>query len=98
MLKITFYPNDEARIVGSHSDATGANFNNGAVVNHLAAETVTGVIRRQSQDGEIEAQVVTLRKAGAYGPLGQSQADRLYTIPKIDRVNDVFGMIDYLYG
>jgi hypothetical protein len=86
MIKITFYPNDEARIVGSHEGSDGQTFNNDAVVSHFAAETVAEVLQRQSKDGEIEAQIVTIRKAGAY------------TIPKLDRVNDVFGMLDYLYG
>ena len=80
MLKITFYPNDEARIVGSYLDVcTGMTCGESHIANHYGAETLKHYFTKESQEGTIEAQIVTIRKAGAY------------VIPKLDHVNSIFG-------
>ena len=80
MLKITFYPNDEARIIGSHT-RDNETLKTDRVTDHQTANLIGLCLSEQSRDGTIEAQIVTIRKHGAY------------TIPKLDRVNDVFNQL-----
>ena len=82
MLKITFYPNDEARIVGTYVGTLhNAMGSCNCRANHNEAEAFKSDLQEQSRDGAIDAQIVTIRKPGAY------------VIPKLEKVNDVFNSL-----
>lgn len=80
MLKITFYPGDAAWIVGSHAK-DNETFKTDRVTDHQTANLIGLCLSEQSREGTIEAQIVTIRKPGAY------------VVPKLDRVNNIFGVI-----